>query len=492
MVKNPILSIFGATGDLTKRKLLPALYHLEKQKQLSRSLKVFCIAKDNYSTEEFRVYASKHIKQVSKIKLDNKILKKLIKRIEYHQLRFQETPKYKSLKKLIEKTTNKKYNKLNNIFYLAAPPNFFGTITKNIKKSKLENNLTNVIFEKPFGYDLKSAKRLNKLITNVFEEKQIYRIDHYLAKELVQNILVLRFANTIFEHLWNRDHISHIQITVAEKLGVENRAVYYNNSGALRDILQNHMMQLLALIAMEPPKNMDATGIRNQKVKLLKSISKIQPQNVVRAQYSSGKIDGHKYPSYLNEKKIKKNSLIETFVALKLNINNGRWSGVPFYLRTGKRLKSQSSEIVITFNKLPISLFKNTNSKPNSLIIRVQPDEGISLQFNAKVPGKTLIIEPVSMDFCHSCKFGPNTPEAYERLLFDVLQGDSTLFTRWDEVEESWEICDPILKYWRNLKTIPKYKAGTWGPIQADKLLQKNKFKWTTPSKPLYSEWSKI
>tara|TARA_Y100000310_G_scaffold293782_1_gene323664 strand:- start:31340 stop:32854 length:1515 start_codon:yes stop_codon:yes gene_type:complete len=495
-----ILVLFGATGDLTKRKLLPALYNLERQQQLQDKLSIVCVAKDETLLEDFRKYSRESIKTYSKIKIDEKILSKFIKRINYYQLRFEEEEKYLTLRSLIEKITGNKYEDCNNMFYLAAPPEYFGTIAENLKKSnmvvknKKKGIPTKVVFEKPFGSDLDSARKLNKLITKVFDEDQIFRIDHYLAKELVQNIMVLRYANTIFEHLWNNKHIDHVQITVAETLGVEKRSAYYDKSGALRDIIQNHMMQLMALIAMESPADLTADGIRDEKVKLLKSVKHFSEREVdkhsVRAQYSGGKINDQPVPAYIDEPKVDKKSITDTFVALKLHIENGRWSGVPFYVRTGKRLKEQTTEITIVFKTLPMTFFKDHTTEPNALIIRVQPYEGISLEFNGKVPGKKLSIEPVSMDFCHQCKFGPNTPEAYERLLFDVIVGDQTLFSRWDEVEESWKICEPFLKAWaKNKAPLYKYESGSWGPKESEELLKKENRAWKVPTKPLYSEW---
>ncbi len=495
-----ILTIFGATGDLSKRKLLPALYNLERKNQLEEDLIVLCVSMSDRTTESYRNDAINYIKEFSKLKLKDKIINKFLKRIHYHGLKFEHGYKYDQLKELIEKYTCKNYSECKAIFYLAAPPQYFGTIADNLEKAGLVSRRNKiparVVFEKPFGSDLESAAKLNNLITEVFEENQIYRIDHYLAKELVQTIMVLRFSNTIFEHLWNSQHIDHVQIAVAETLGVENRASYYDKAGALRDVMQNHMMQLLALVAMEPPSNISADGIRNAKIHLLKLISRIKEKDVnkvcARGQYSSGTIDGKKFVGYTEENGIDKTSNTETYVALKLYIDNKRWKGVPFYLRAGKRLKEPSAEISIVFKSLPDVLFtKNNNSQPNALIIRVQPYEGISLEFNAKVPGAIISIEPVSMDFCHECKFGPNSPEAYERLLYDLMAGDQTLFTGWEEVEQSWKIVEPILKAWKNNKDVEKYAAGSWGPEKANILIEQDKRKWIVPKKPLYSEWIK-
>lgn len=493
-----ILTIFGATGDLTKRKLLPALYNLERKGQLEENLIILCVSMSERTNEPYRNDVVSYIKEFSKIKLDDNTLGGFLKKIYYYGMRFEDGDKYKNIKELIEKYTAVNYSKHKIVFYLAAPPEYFGVIVNNLRKAGLvnrkNNTATEVVFEKPFGSDLKSSTKLNNLITKVFDEKQIYRIDHYLAKELVQTIIVLRFSNTIFEHLWNNQHIDHVQITVSETLGVENRALYYDNAGALRDVMQNHMMQLLALIAMESPPSVSAEGICKSKIHLLKSISKIKEKDVdkvcARGQYSSGTIDGKYYVGYTAEEGIKKDSNTETFAALKLYINNHRWRDIPFYLRAGKRLKEQSAEISILFKSSPDVLFKkNNNSEPNALVIRVQPYEGISHEFNAKVPGTTISIEPVSMDFCHECKFGPNSPEAYERLLFDAMAGDQTLFTSWGEVEQSWKIMEPILKAWKKSKKIEKYPAGSWGPKGAEHLIESDSRKWLAPKKPIYSEW---
>jgi len=495
------LVIFGATGDLTHRKLMPAFYDLEFKNALHKDFKVIGFARRNKSNESYREEILNSIKKFSKMKINEEVWKRLEKKIYYHQSEFYDFNGYKKLDKFMGAIAGEKSKNCNKVFYLAAASEFFEVIVNNLKKAGLafksdEGDAYNrVVFEKPFGRDLKSAKKLNGIIRGVFNENQIFRIDHYLAKELVQNLLVLRFANSIFEPLWNKKYIDHVQITVAEELGVDARGGYYDKSGALRDIMQNHMLQLITLVAMELPVSLNADDIRQEKVKVLRSIEPFSVKDVknlaVRGQYDSGKINNEKIKSYRNEVGVAKNSHTETFAALKLKIDNLRWSGVPFYMRTGKRLNERVAEISIVFKKTPSVLFHQhmEGLDPNMLIIRIQPDEGISLQFNAKIPGPRMLIEPVRMDFCHECKFGPNSPEAYERLIHDVMVGGSTLFTRWDEVEYSWKIIDIIQKAWKKKKIkLPNYNPGSWGPKEADNLIQKDGRKWIKPEKPIYSE----
>ncbi len=492
-----VFSIFGATGDLTKRKLLPALYYLEQERYLNEDFRIIAIARKEKTNEQYREEASDSIRKFTKRKVHDDVIKKLVSRIHYIQIEFTNSNDYHKLRKTIEKLSGEECSFCERIFYLAVSSSFFGVIVNNLKKLKLAEKeqsgkpYNRVMFEKPFGRDLKSARELNKTIMQVFDENQIYRIDHYMAKELVQNLIVLRFANSIFEPLWNKEYIDHVQITVAETLGVENRGEYYDKAGAIRDVIQNHMMQLLTLIAMKAPKSLNADDLRKEKVQVLKSISKFTRNRVrgiaVLGQYTNGEINGKEVVSYTNEHEVSKNSRTETFAALKLGINNNMWRGVPFYLRTGKRLKERATEIVIVYKNVPLKLFKSSNPNGNMLIIRVQPYEGITLQFNAKVPGNKMIIDNVDMDFCHECKFGPNSPEAYERLLYDVMIGDQTLFTSWQEVESAWRIFDVVIDSFKKLKPF-KYKAGTWGPSEGDKLIEKDGRKWVEPKKPGYAE----
>ena len=488
-----VIIIFGATGDLTNRKLLPALYKLEFENLLHKDSKIIAFARKPKDNKQFRKEALKSIKNFSKFKVDNKIWKKLSNKIFYHQSEFQDIKGFNRLKALIKKICSKTAS-CNKVFYLSAPPSFFEVIIDNLKKSGLatSSGWSRIVFEKPFGHDLKSAKKLNESIKKAFKEKQIYRIDHYVGKELVQNMLVLRFANSIFDPIWNKKYIDHVQITVAENLGVETRGNYYDKAGALRDIIQNHMMQLVALTAMEPPVSLDANDVREEKVKVLRSIRKFTLKEVskiaVHGQYGSGIVKNKKVKAYRDEEKVDIKSNTETFAALKLNIDNWRWANVPFYLRTGKRLKERVAEINIVFKQNPSILFNEhvKNIEPNMLIVRIQPEEGISLQFSAKVPGKKMIIDNVRMDFCHECKFGPNTPDAYERLLYDIIVGDQTLFTSWEMVEHSWEIVDKISKAWKKEKVV-SYRAGSWGPKESDHLIEKDNRKWYKPQKTIYS-----
>ena len=492
-----IFSIFGATGDLTNRKLLPAFYFMEQEKQLRENFRIVCIARKKKTNEQYRNEACDYIRKFSRVKVHDDVLRKFASRIYYHKLEFSDFNGYAGLKNLVEGLSGGECSNCERIFYLAVPYEFFSVIVDNLKKAGLAERehkskaYNRLMFEKPFGHDLKSAKGLNGSITAVFDEKQIYRIDHYMAKELVQNLMVLRFANSIFEPLWNKDYIDHIQITVAETLGVEHRGNYYENAGAIRDVIQNHMMQLLTLVAMAAPKSLGAEHISNEKVKVLKSIKSFDKNYVkkiaVTGQYNKSYVNNKKVSSYVDEPEVSKGSKTETYAALKLKVINKMWKNVPFYLRTGKRLKERSTEIVIVYKDVPFGLFAKSNPDKNMLVIRVQPYEGITIQFNAKVPGKKVIIDNVEMDFCHECKFGPNSPEAYERLLYDAMLGDQTLFTRWDEVENAWKLIDVLIGGFKNTKPI-KYEAGTWGPKEADKLIEKDGRKWIEPKRPSYAD----
>jgi glucose-6-phosphate 1-dehydrogenase len=488
-----LLVIFGATGDLTHRKLLPALYFLESERVLQDDFRILCIARKQKQDADFRAEATDSIRKYSRIKVKDDLLYKTTQRISYFQLDFEHKKDYDALREHIGKLTGRQCSDTERIFYLAIPSELFGVVVQHMDESKLaaeKGGTTRVVFEKPFGSDLGSAKKLNKIVTSLFAEEQIYRIDHYLAKELVQNLIVMRFGNSIFEPLWNKQYIDHVQITVAETLGVEHRAGYYEKAGSLRDVVQNHILQLLCLVGMGAPKSLNADDIRDAKVKVLRSIAKTADvrEHSVRGQYVKGEIEGQQVQSYRDEEGIPFDSVTDTYFALKLHLNNTPWKNVPFYVRTGKRLKERGTEIVIVYKEPASKLFRERGHalESNTLVVRVQPEEGIIFNFNAKVPGNKVIIEQVAMEFCHECKFGPNSPEAYERLLHDVMQGDQTLFTRWDEVEHSWKLIDRIAKTWEGAAPSP-YEAGTWGPKEADKLIEKDGRKWIAPKKPAYA-----
>ncbi len=493
-IKPCILTIFGATGDLTNRKLLPALYFLENEGYLGKNVSIVCAARKAKTKYECRKQAAESIKKYSRIKINQNILDRIIQRIYYQQINFDVQENYMSLKKFLKQLSHKSQVR-NNIFYLATAPEYFEVLVNNLDRVKLAKkdekySYSRVVFEKPFGKNFDSAKKLNQAIRKVFNESQIYRIDHYLAKELVQNLLVMRFGNSIFEPMWNTKHIDHVQITVAETLGVENRGNYYDKNGSLRDVVQNHIMQLLCLTAMKPPESLDANDVRDEKVRVLKSIVGLKNplKESVKGQYIRGTINGQDVPSYREEKGVRPKSTTSSYFAIKFYINNENWKNVPFYVRTGKRLKERTTQIVIIYKQPINKLFKKMGRlEDNELIIRVQPDEGISFKFNAKIPGNKVLIDSVNMDFCHECKFGSDSAESYERLLHDVMNGDQTLFTRWDEVEHSWKIIDVIRDAWHNIEPA-FYKPGTWGPNEADHFIQKDGRKWIVPEKPMYSD----
>jgi len=471
-----IFIIFGGTGDLTHRKLLPAIYNLSKENLLSDNFALVSIGRRDYSTNKYRKMVYSSIKSFSRFKLEDEIWNNLKEKIYYKKMDFTNEREYLELKSYLNELDNKHQTLGNRIFYLAVAPDFFDMIVTNLHKTNMNSNKINfsrVVIEKPFGRDLHTAKYLNKKIISAFSEENTYRIDHYLGKEMLQNIMVIRFANSLFEPLWNNKYIEQIQITSSETLGVETRGNYYENSGAIRDMVQSHLLQLISLVAMEKPKSLNHNAVRDEKVKVLKSLkyyneSEIM-QNVVRGQYNN----------YRNEKNVSKNSKTETFVALKLEVNNKRWKSVPFYIRTGKKMPKKSTEIIIQFKPLANLLYDNNNLHNNMLIIKVQPTEGIYLQFNAKEPGTRKKIIPVQMDFCQNCQVGINSPEAYERLLIDVMLGDSTLFARWDEVYYSWKFIDQIINFWDKGDPIfPNYEEGTYGPKASMKLLERDGKKW--------------
>jgi len=481
--------IFGATGDLAHRKLIPALYNLAADGELPPAVTVVGFARRDKKDDEFRAELEESTRKFSRQSVRDEIWKTFAQSIFYHQSEFEDDSGYKTLVAKLNKIDKERGTRGNRLFYLAAAPDQFEPILKNLKAAGLnqasEGSWARVIVEKPFGTDLASARELNRIVRNSFAEEQTYRIDHFLGKETAQNILVLRFANAIFEPLWNTRYIDHVQITAAETLGVEGRAGYYEGAGALRDMVQNHLLQLLCLVAMEAPTDLRADGIRDEKVKVVRSLRRLTAERVamdaVRAQYAEGAINGKSVPGYRSEKNVDPKSMTETFVALRLNIDNWRWWDVPIYMRVGKRLPKSGTEISVHFKNAPLVLFNKESADQNVLVIRIQPDEGISLRMQAKMPGTSFRIEPVKMDFHYGTSFGTASPEAYERLLLDAMSGDATLFARRDEVEEAWAFIDTIERTWQTKRDAPGlffYAAGSWGPEEADDLLARDGHAW--------------
>jgi glucose-6-phosphate 1-dehydrogenase len=488
--------IFGVTGDLARKKLFPALNLLQCEGLLPANFTCLGFARRDKDDDVFRNEINNDIKANfnGKRPFDEKCFDKCLKsKIFYHKSSFDDDSGYISLKKKLDEFDIKYKTQGNRIFYLATPPKYFPIIIEKLSKAKLiydtkkeKKKFSRVVIEKPYGRDLQTSKDLHNIVSKHLEESQIYRIDHYLGKETVQNLLVFRFANSIFESIWNYKHIDHVQITFAEEDGIGTRGHFFEEQGLLRDVIQNHVMQLLSLIAMEPPVNISASAIRDEKVKVLQSIRTIIPQdiekNLIRGQYDEGTVDGKKVNSYRDEKDVDKQSNVETFVALKLCIDNWRWESVPFYIRAGKRLKKRATEISIVFKEVPGFLFKYPINKNdvNVLTIRIQPDEGIKIKFNCKEPGQFSKIKAVDMDFLYSKHFNKETPDAYERLIFDCIMGDNTLFARCDEVENSWRILSPILKFWERKKAddFPNYSSGSWGPKKADEMIENDGRHW--------------
>lgn len=493
--ENQIYVIFGASGDLTKRKLVPAIYSLFVQNMLPENFVLLGVSRTEFSDDEFRSNMKSSIKEFKEIDDDTKI-DEFIKKIFYTSITFDQTATYKNLKdKIVELRTKNKISG-NTIFYLSTPPSLYGTIPQHLSAvglNKQDDGWKRLIIEKPFGYDLQSALKLKDELLKDWTEEQIFRIDHYLGKETVQNLLVTRFSNGIFEPLWNRNYINHAEITSAESIGVEKRGGYYESSGALRDMVQNHLLQVVGLTAMESPSSLEPIAIRNEILKVFQSLRPIKKEDVknvaIRGQYLSSKIKSQQVPGYREEEGVNPESVTETYAALKFYIDNWRWGGVPFYIRTGKRLPTRVTEVVIHFKPTPHFLFSQNDvcQSCNQLVIRIQPDEGILLKFGMKTPGAGFDVQNVNMDFHYSDLSNQRIPSAYERLLHDTMKGDSTLFARTEEVLEAWKFLTPVIECWKNDKDVPLfgYPAGTWGPENADDLIEDSKMTWRYPCKNL-------
>ena len=490
------LVIFGASGDLTQRKLIPALYSLAHDGLLPAGQTIIGFARPDYSDEAFRMAMREACDKFARVRpVDSAVWDNFAQGLFYVKGNFDDPEAYNRLKKKLGECDRTRGTGGRRIYYLAVPPNFFPVISDLLGAEKMvtdpETNgpFTRVIIEKPFGHDLQSARELNRVAVTTFRERQVFRIDHYLGKETVQNLLVLRFANGIFEPFWNRQFIDHVQFTVAEEIGVEKRGGYFETAGITRDIIQNHMLQLVSLIGMEPPVAFEANAVRDEKVKVIRALREFpsgrEQEFSVRGQYAEGSVAGQKAPAYRREPSVSPTSNVETYAAMKVFIDNWRWADVPFYLRAGKRLPKRVTDISIHFRPAPFPLFaklSNVKMQPNVLAIRIQPDEGISLKFDSKVPGPTVRMAPVTMEFRYATSFGAEPPEAYERLLLETMLGDSTLFARRDEVETAWAWLDPLLRAWENDPRPPKpYSAGTWGPEEADAMLERDGRKWRRP-----------
>jgi glucose-6-phosphate 1-dehydrogenase len=492
-----IVVIFGASGDLTKRKLLPALYHLEQAGNLPENFVVVGVARRPLE-DSFAADMKDGIVSGGGVDAGDEKLDAFVGRIKYHAMNFDDSSGYDSLKQMLGQLDGEFQTQGNRLFYLATAPDYFSDIIKFLGEHGMaqpeasedgredKHKWVRVVIEKPFGHDLSSARALNDEVNKVFHEEQIFRIDHYLGKETVQNILVFRFANGIFENVWNRNYIDHIEITAAESIGIEGRGPFYESAGALRDVMQNHVMELLSFVTMEPPVSFEASAVRMEKIKVWRAIQPIHPVDTVRGQYGPGTVGGKPVIGYRQEDRVHPRSQTETYAALRLEIENWRWAGVPIYLRAGKRLAKRVTEITIQFKQPPLLLFKDREGKgaegikSNIISMRIQPDEGIALRFEAKIPGPSMNIAPVNMNFNYSEAFGISSANGYERLLLDAMLGDGTLFAHRDGVEATWALMTPILEYWAKnpVKDFPNYPAGTWGPPAGDALMESEGRKW--------------
>jgi glucose-6-phosphate 1-dehydrogenase len=477
-----ILVVFGASGDLTQRKIFPALHALAVRQLLPEQFAIVGVARTESTDDEFRERMERAVREFGRDDFQQEPWDSLSEATRYLSADFADEDAEKRLAALLNEIDEERGTRGNRVYYLAIPPQMMPTAGRAIGKALAADGWRRLIVEKPFGHDRASARQLTKLINRYFAEKEVFRIDHYLGKETVQNMLALRFANGIFEPIWNRQFIEHVQITVAESIGIEGRAGFYEQAGAIRDIFQNHMLQLVALTAMEPPIDFTADSVRNEKVKVLKAIHTPGPKHIVRGQYGPGFNEGKSVPGYREEEGIAPDSMTETFVAAKLFVDNWRWADTPFYVRTGKRLARRETTIAIQFQRAPHPPFEETATeelRPNLLLVHVQPDEGVSLAIAAKVPGQGMRLRTVHMDFLYGGAFRTELPEAYERLLLDAMLGEQTLFTRSDEVDEQWAIVDAIVAAWeRDRPSFPNYAAGTWGPKAADELIRRDGREW--------------
>jgi glucose-6-phosphate 1-dehydrogenase len=490
-----VVVIFGASGDLTKRKLLPALFHLEQAGNLPENFAVVGVARRPLG-ESFAPDMKEGVEAGGGVEPSDPKLDPFVSRISYYSMNFDDANGYEGLKQHLAQIDQQHGTGGNRLFYFATAPEYFSDIIRFLGEHGMNHPQeagpdghkpwVRVIIEKPFGHDLQSARELNDEVNKVFDEDQVFRIDHYLGKETVQNILVFRFANGIFENVWNRNYIDHIEITAAESIGIEGRGPFYEKAGALRDVVQNHVMQLLSFVAMEPPISFEASSVRAEKLKVFRAVKPIHFADTVRGQYGPGIVDGKPVPGYREEDRVHPRSQTETYAALRLEIENWRWAGVPIYIRAGKRMAKRVTEITIQFKQPPLLLFKDTEGKylegmkSNVISMRIQPDEGIALRFEAKVPGPSMHLSPVDMDFCYSRAFGVSSANGYERLLLDAMLGDGTLFAHRDDVEATWALMTPVLEYWAKnpVKDFPNYAAGTWGPSAGDALLEMDGRKW--------------
>src|SRR5918999_1188276 len=469
-----VLTIFGASGDLTRRKIFPALYSLAARELLPERFAVLGVARSEMSTDEFVSAIEAAVREFGRDEFRQDVWDELARRTHYIATEFADEEGAERVRHCVTELDEEFGTKGNRVYYLAVPPSAMPTVIEQLGRRRTTTGWTRLIIEKPFGHNRESARKLNELIALYFTEEEVFRIDHYLVKDTVQNLLALRFANGIFEPVWNRQFIDHVQITVAESIGIENRADFYEQAGAIPDVFQNHLLQLVALTAMEPPIDFTAEAVRNEKLKVLKALATPDPREVVRGQYGPGYIEGEPVPGYREEPGCAPDSLTETFVAARLEIENWRWADTPFFVRTGKRLPRRETTIAIQFKQVPHPLFEDARElRPNLLVVHIQPNEGVSLAIGAKVPGEGMRVRTVHMDFLYGGAFRTELPEAYERLILDAMLGDATLFTRADEIEEQWALVDAIVAAWeRERPSFPNYAAGTWGPQAAMELTQ--------------------